>query len=136
MWVVNNNLVLNETSYKKSLNINNGQCEGTVQQQTQNYNISITPVSQYCFNIDMSNEYGTTEGRGWVKGDGTELRLELYNNNNISITPAGHRCEDGPMGSKNASLTPDSEDCNGNFLVCSPASDPDYKNILIFDLEQ
>lgn len=93
---------------------------------------TITPVSESCFNIDIT--YGTIkqEGRGTINNDGTELRLEVYRKDNAD--PAGHRCADGGVGERNASLTPDSTSCNNGFYVCNPASDSSYKNVQIYDL--
>jgi hypothetical protein len=93
---------------------------------------TITPVSESCFNIDIT--YGTIkqEGRGTINKDGTELRLEVYRKDNAN--PAGHRCADGGVGERNASLRPNSPDCNPFFYVCNPASDPTYNNVQIYDL--
>jgi hypothetical protein len=94
---------------------------------------TITPVSESCFNIDISYGNLKQEGRGTINKDGTELRLEVYYKHNAD--PAGHRCEDGGVGERNASLTPDSTNCEP-YYVCNPASDPTYNNVQIYDLEE
>jgi hypothetical protein len=76
--------------------------------------LTITPVTADCFNIDIS--YGTLiqQGRGSINADGTILKFELYLKDNAD--PVGHRCADGQVGDKNATLTPDSTSCNSSFM--------------------
>jgi len=97
---------------------------------------TITPVSESCFNIDIIyTNFPPQEGRGTINRDGTELLLEVYVRNvAFAIDPSGHRCADGAVGERNASLTPDSTSCDNNNYVCNPASDPTYNNVQIYDL--
>jgi len=96
--------------------------------------LTLTPVTADCFNIDIS--YGTIiqQGRGSINADGTILKFELYRKD--IADPAGHRCADGQVGDKNATLTPDSTSCNNSSFVCNPASDTNYNNVQVYDLTE
>lgn len=92
----------------------------------------ITPVSKDCFNIEIY--YGTIKqiGRGFVNSDGTLFKLEAYRTDNAD--PAGYTCEEGNVGDRNATLTPDTTSCNSAFYVCTPSSDSTYNNVQVYDL--
>lgn len=107
---------------------------GTYGADTSSTANTITPVSAECFDIDIT--YGTIiqVGRGQVNSDGTIFKLEVYRKDNAD--PEGHRCADGAVGEKNATLTPDSTSCNMANYVCAPAGDPNYNNVQTYDLTE
>lgn len=93
---------------------------------------TITPVSENCFNIDVTYNTIVQQGRGVINQDGTELKLELYRKDNAD--PSNHRCENGAVGERNTGLTPDSTSCDNAQYVCDPTTDSNYNNVQIYDL--
>jgi len=62
-------------------------------------NVSITPVSKTCFDINISYNLVRQEGRGNISDDGKTLKLELYNG---GLSPSLHRCANGEVGNTSA----------------------------------
>jgi len=96
--------------------------------------LTITPVTADCFDIDISYGNIIQQGRGSINADGTILKFELYRKD--IANPVGHRCADGQVGERNATLTPNSPSCNNVSFVCNPASDPNYNNVQVYDLTE
>jgi hypothetical protein len=92
--------------------------------------LTITPRTADCFDIDITYDNVNQEGRGSINADGTILKFELYLKG--TPNPVGHRCADGQVGQRNATLIPDTNSCsnpNTSLFVCNPASDPLYNNV-------
>jgi hypothetical protein len=97
--------------------------------------LTIKPVTADCFDIFINYGAIIQEGRGSINADGTILKFELYLKGTPNPNPVGHRCADGQVGERNATLKPNSPSCNDAVYVCNPASDPDYNNVQVYDLD-